>query len=134
MLDFVQKATVEAAEYFSKSVNNELELQRSIAAEQQKNLENQLKEMKGDHLKDKELLERKIRQVELERSELSAIEQSQKENIDKLREEKSAMEKELMDRAEHDRKEMMREIEDYKNKLLQHENLIAESQRKVFAT
>lgn len=40
MLEFVQRATVDAAEYFSKSIVNELELQRTIAYEQHKNLEN----------------------------------------------------------------------------------------------
>ena len=67
---------VDAAEYFSKTVENELELQKTIAVEQHKNLENQLKEIKGDHMRERDLLEQKIRQVELDKAELSAIEQS----------------------------------------------------------
>ena len=76
MLEFVQRAMVDAAEYFSKTVENELELQKTIAVEQHKNLENQLKEIKGDHMRERDLLEQKIRQVELDKAELSAIEQS----------------------------------------------------------
>ena len=34
MMEFVQRAMTDAAEYFSKSVTNELELQKQIAEEQ----------------------------------------------------------------------------------------------------
>jgi hypothetical protein len=39
MLEFIQRAMAEAAEYFSKTIINELELQKVISQEQYKNLE-----------------------------------------------------------------------------------------------
>ena len=88
MMEFVQRAMTDAAEYFSKSVTNELELQKQIAEEQHKNLESQLKEMKQDHGKDKETFEKKLRGLELEKAELSAIEQSLRENLERIQQEK----------------------------------------------
>lgn len=44
------------------------------------------------------------------------------------------MERDLQDKSEMERKELLREIEDLKNKSVQSESAIAESQRKVFET
>jgi hypothetical protein len=74
MLEFIQRAMGEAAEYFSKSIINELELQKVIAGEQYKNLEQQLREIKSDHSREKDHLESKLRSVEIQKAELSAIE------------------------------------------------------------
>ena len=74
----------EAAEFFSKTIVNELELQKTILGEQYKNLESQIREMKQDHIKDKDHYEYKIRTAEIEKAELSAIEQSLRENLDRL--------------------------------------------------
>lgn len=70
----------------------------------------------------------------MEKAELSAIEQSTKENFEKLQQDKIAMERDLQDKSEMERKELLREIEDLKNKSVQSESAIAESQRKVFET
>ena len=53
MLEFVAKVACDAAEFFTKSVVNELELQKSIQAEQNKNLESQIKELKSDYNREK---------------------------------------------------------------------------------
>jgi hypothetical protein len=39
MLEFVQRALTEAADYFQKSILNELQLQQAIQQDQHKNLE-----------------------------------------------------------------------------------------------
>jgi hypothetical protein len=61
LFDFTQRVVSEAAEFFSKTIVNELELQRTIASEQYRNLETQLKEIKGDHHREKEHFESKVR-------------------------------------------------------------------------
>lgn len=133
MLEFVQRAVTEAAEYFNKTILNELELQKSISTEHYKSLEIHIKDLKQDYARDKEKFESKLRCVEVEKAELSAIEQSLRENLDRLQIEKKNCEAELMQKMEVERKERIREVEDLKNKAMNNENMSAEMQRKVFA-
>lgn len=74
LLEFTQRAITEAADFFSKSIMNEFTLHQQINAEQQRNLEQQLKEMKSDHHREKDNFEQKLRMSEIEKAELSAIE------------------------------------------------------------
>lgn len=122
MLEFVQRAITEAAEFFSKSIMNELVLQQSIQQEQHKNLESQLKELKADHLREKDHFESKLRTAEVEKAELSAIEQSLRENLDRIQQEKLSAERELSEKADRLRKDAQREVEEYKQKLQNAEN------------
>jgi hypothetical protein len=84
LLDFVQKVTQEAAEYFTRSLLNEIELQKTMSHEHHKNLEQTIKELKQDFYREKEAYEQKIRNSELEKVQLSAMEQSIRENYDRL--------------------------------------------------
>lgn len=118
MLEFVTRAVTDAAEFFSKTIVNELELQKTILGEQYKNLESQIKELKYDHNREKEHFEAKIRSTEVEKAELSAIEMSLRENLERLQQEKNAAERELQDKMDHLKKELQRELEDYKTKLV----------------
>jgi hypothetical protein len=133
MLEFVQRAVTEAADYFNKTIMNELELQKSISTEHYKSLETHIKDLKQDYARDKEKFETKLRVVEVEKAELSAIEQSLRENLDRLMQEKKNCEAELIQKMEVERKERIREVEDLKNKAMNNENTSAEMQRKVFA-
>lgn len=134
MLEFIQRAMGEAAEYFSKTILNELELQKVISGEQYKNLELQVKELKGDHVREKEHLESKLRSVEIQKAELSAIEQSLKESYERLQQEKNAAERELQEKYDNEKKSLQSEVDEYKNKLMNAENHAQDMQRKVFAT
>lgn len=122
MLEFVTRAVSEAADFFSKTIVNELELQRQILGEQYKNLEGQIKELKQDHSREKDHFESKLRATEIEKAELSAIEMSLRENLERLQQEKNEAEKELQDRMDMLKKELQRELEDYKTKLMQQES------------
>ena len=84
MLEFVQQAICDSASYFTKTILNELSLQGTLATEQVKNLESQIKEVKGDHSREKEYYEVKLRASEVDKAELSAIEQSLRENLERL--------------------------------------------------
>ncbi len=74
----------DAADFFTKNLQNELELQKTISTEHYKSLETHIKDMKGDFTREKDLFESKLRNAEVEKAELSAIEQSLRENIDRL--------------------------------------------------
>ena len=47
----------EAADFFTRNVNNELELQKQILGDHQKNLEMHIKEIKADYSREKEFFE-----------------------------------------------------------------------------
>ena len=74
----------EASEFFSKTICNELELQRAIQSEQHLNLETQLREMKVDFNKEKDHFDSKLRSAEVDKAELVAIENSLRETLERL--------------------------------------------------
>ena len=117
MLEFTQRAITEAGDFFSKSIMNELFLHQQINADQHKNLEQQIKEMKSDHVREKDHFESKLRQSEIDKAELSAIEQSLREGLDRIQLEKESLERELLERQDSQKREFQRELEEYKLKL-----------------
>ena len=81
MLDFCVKAVMESAEFFLGNSGNELNLQRALAEETVRKLEEEIKEIKTDQKTRLENLESKVRKSEIEKAELSAKEQSTKEAL-----------------------------------------------------
>ena len=74
MLEFVQKAMADAAEYFGKAISNELDLQKVIAQDQVQKLTAELKELKTEHIRDRDDMETRLRNAEVQKAELSALE------------------------------------------------------------
>jgi hypothetical protein len=97
-------------------------------------LESQLKELKSDHIREKEHFESKLRASEVEKAELSAIEQSLRENLERLQQEKTSVEREMSEKLDRSKKDMAREVEEYKQKLHNQEAVANDLQRKVFST
>lgn len=64
----------DAADFFTKNLSNELELQKTISSEHYKSLETHIKDIKTDFAREKEHFESKLRNSEVEKAELSAIE------------------------------------------------------------
>ena len=81
MLDFCVKAVMESAEYFLGNVGNELNLQRALAEESIRKLQEEVKEVKSDQQQRLDTLESKVRKTEIEKAELSAKEQGTKEAL-----------------------------------------------------
>ena len=79
MLDFCVKAVMESAEFFIGNVSNELNLQKALADDTVRKLQEEIKDLKGETKVRIENLETKIRKTEIEKAELSAKEQSTKE-------------------------------------------------------
>ena len=57
MQQFTQRAMSDACEYFTRSVTNEMDLQKQLQGEREKNLEVQIKELKSDFSGQREHLE-----------------------------------------------------------------------------
>ena len=123
----------EAAEFFARGVVNELELQKQIMGEQQRNLEAQLKEMKGEHTKDRDTYESKLRAANLEKAELSAIESSLRETIERLNQDRNELERELQTKMDQERQERKREVDEWKGKVGVNEQQMSDMQRRVYA-
>jgi hypothetical protein len=79
LLDFCLKAVMESAEFFLGHVKNEINMQRTLAEETIRKLQNEIQEVKTDQKERLEALETKIRKTEIEKAELSAKEQSSRE-------------------------------------------------------
>ena len=84
MLDFCIKAVMESAEFFLGNYSNEMNLQRALAEETVRKLQEEIKEIKTDQKQRIENLETKVRKTELERAEMSAKEQSTREAMQEL--------------------------------------------------
>ena len=74
MLDFCVKAVMESAEFFLANVGNEMHLQKSMAEEMVRKLQEEIAEMKADQKERYENLETKVRKTDIEKAELSAKE------------------------------------------------------------
>ena len=88
MLDFCIKAVMESAEFFLGNIGNEMNLQRALAEETVRKLQEEIREIKTDQKQRLENLETKVRKTELERAEMSAREQSTREAMQELQSEK----------------------------------------------
>ncbi len=122
ILEFTQRVSADAAEYLGKTVNNELELQKTISVDQIEKLQKEIKEIKGDHNREKDDFESKLRSVEVQKAELSAVEQGLRENLQHLQQEKLAFERELMEKIQNEKKQSSVEIEEALAKLQNSEN------------
>lgn len=74
MLDFCMKAVMESAEFFLNNVSNEMNLQRQIAEETIRKLQQEVAEIKNEQKERIENLENKYRKSEIEKAEISAKE------------------------------------------------------------
>ena len=74
MLEFVQQALTGGAYFFTRRVENELELQRNLAGEVRAKLECDLREAKSEYARERDTLEAKLRAGELQLSEKIAAE------------------------------------------------------------
>ncbi len=117
MLEFVQKVQADAAEYIGKTISNELELQKTISGDQITKLSRELKEVKGEHSREKEDFEMKLRSIEVQKAELSAVEQNLRENVLHLQSEKLSIEREMSERIEQERRSGQTEVEEALTKL-----------------
>ena len=72
---------MESAEFFIGNIANEVHLQRSLAEETIKKLQEEIKEIKTDQKDKLENLETKIRKSDMEKAELGAKEQSSREQV-----------------------------------------------------
>lgn len=72
----------EAAAYFNKSLQNELQLKEQISKDQVQSLQASLKEQKQELAREKEQVEQRLQKSEAVRVELEALEQSLKEQVD----------------------------------------------------
>ena len=73
MLEFCVKEVMDSAEFFMGNIHNELNLQRALAEETVKKLQD-LKEHKNEQKQKIENLETKMKKTELEKAEISAKE------------------------------------------------------------
>ena len=108
MLDFCLKAVSEAAEFFLQSIRNDINMQRSLAEETIRKLQNEIQEVKTDQKERLEQLETKIRKTEIEKAEMSAKEQSAREALQQVTGEKNQMENELQAKLNQQKKDYER--------------------------
>jgi hypothetical protein len=93
LMDFVARATAEAAEFFARGLSSELDLQKQIFAEHKRHLDAQLREHKADSYKEREVLETRLRLAESDKAELSGLEITLRETINLMQAEKLTQEK-----------------------------------------
>jgi len=99
LMDFVSRATADAADYFARTLTSELDLQGQIFNEHKARLEAQLKELKSDSYREREQLETRLRASETEKADLSALEITLRETINLLQSEKVTLEQEWTQEA-----------------------------------
>lgn len=87
-------------------------MQRSLAEETIRKLQNEIQEVKSDQKERIEQLESKIRKTEIEKAEMSAKEQSAREALQQVTGEKNQMENELQNKLSQQKKEFDRQLED----------------------
>lgn len=103
---------MEAAEFFLQSIRNDINMQRSLAEETIRKLQNEIQEVKADQKDRLEQLETKIRKTEIEKAEMSAKEQSAREAYQQVAAEKNQIENELQNKLAQQKKDYERQIED----------------------
>ena len=111
------KGLGEAAEFFLRNITNELSLQKQIAEENTKKLDQQLREQKEESRARLDQLESKNRVLEIERAEISAKEQSLKENLSQVLKEKEHLEVEMTDRLNNMKRDSARQLDEARNKI-----------------
>jgi Na+/phosphate symporter len=95
LLEFCLKACMESSEFFLANATNEINLQRTLAEETVRKLQQEIKDMKAESKERLESIESKVRKSEIEKAELAAREQSSKEALHQLTSEKNQMEAEM---------------------------------------
>ena len=133
MAEFCLKAIAEASEFFFRNISNELYLQRSIAEETLKKLQQEIKEMKDEQRSKNDFYENKLRNVETEKAEISAKEQSVKENLTQIIKEREQFENEMKERIDTMKKDFHRQLEESRNKVSQTEEQQKEIHRQRMA-
>lgn len=74
LLEFCLRAIHESSEFFLANITNEINLQRAMAEESIRKLQEEIQDMKAEKKSKIENLESKIRKVEIEKAEMSAKE------------------------------------------------------------
>lgn len=63
VLDFIQKALADGADHFVRVTNDEFQMEKMLNTDKQKQLENELTEVKSTSVKEREMLKSKHRQA-----------------------------------------------------------------------
>lgn len=129
LLDFCLKAVMESAEFFIGNIANEVHLQRSLAEETIKKMQQEIKEIKSDQKDKLDQLETKIRKSDMEKAELGAKEQSAREQVQQLQSEKNLIESEMNNKFIQQKQEFQRQIEEINAKMNKSDELKKEIQR-----
>jgi chromosome segregation ATPase len=112
LLEFCLKAIMESAEFFLGNVASEMNLQRQLAEEQIRKLQQEIQEIKYDQKERIENLEVKLRKTDIEKAELSAKEQSTKEALQQMQSEKNELENKLSTQMSSLKKDYERTIDE----------------------
>lgn len=129
LLDFCLKAVMESAEFFIGNIANEVHLQRALAEETIRKLQQEIKEIKTDQKDRIENLEGKIRKSDMEKAELGAKEQSSREQVQQLQSEKNLIESEMNTKFLQQKKDFERQMDEINNKMNKSDDLKKEIQR-----
>ena len=129
LLDFCLKAVMESAEFFIGNIANEVHLQKALAEETIRKLQQEIKEIKTDQKDKIETLENKIRKSDMEKAELGAKEQSSREQVQQLQSEKNLIESEMNTKFLQQKKDFERQMEEINNKMNKSDDLKKEIQR-----
>jgi len=105
MLDFCINSLGEACQFFIRSAENDLKMQRSMDEQTIKKLEEKVSELKEELSEAKNSLETKLRQSETEKAHLMAKEQTLQESINTLKSDKEKSEAEFKERIASEKKQ-----------------------------
>jgi hypothetical protein len=132
ILEFMQKSLTDAATFFLRHIQQEIELQKAISQDVQVKLEAEILEMKQDGSKEKNFMMQKLSQLETEKSELEVKEQNLRETMTQLKNHSSKFESEIRAELIHEKEVSQRTIEELKTKLNQSEEGLKEFERRCF--
>ena len=134
MLEFCQKAQSEVARAFLSKCLSEIELQKTLAEDNTKKLENQILELKEDYETGADSMTYKIRNLEMEKAELSAKEQGLRENCNMMLEERILREKEMDEKLAEVKEEAERTIKGLKDKIAIQEEQVRAAQERALTS
>ncbi|CAD8065990.1 unnamed protein product [Paramecium primaurelia] len=129
ILEFLQRALIEGSNLFIRQYNQETDMMKNVAQETQKKLEQELKEVRQDSLKDKNNLLMKLAQVESEKSDLELREQVARDNLEELKIQKEQVERDLKLESENEKIELTRQIQELKGQVIKAEEYNKDMER-----
>ena len=131
LLEFSQRCLNEGAEYFMKNMENELNLQGILSQEMALKLENQVKEVKDEVMRERMTYTSKMTSLETAKAELSAKEQSLREDYGSLMKEKSQVERNMEEKIEEANCQHQRALVEVNTKLANKDENTKDFQRRL---